>query len=109
MHVVLLPQASAVAKGARQVAAALLAEVLATQEACDTAQAEAATLKHLLALHALSLADPTLCVPPRDPAKFVRSLAPYLIAPDQVRWSAGRWECVRRMYVIAVLPAGPLW
>lgn len=32
----------------------------------------------LQALHALSLADPQLCIPGKDPARFVRCLAPYL-------------------------------
>ncbi len=30
------------------------------------------------ALHALTLADPTLCAPAEDPIAFVRSLAPYV-------------------------------
>ena len=30
------------------------------------------------ALHALTLADPSLCTPPEDPVAFVRSLAPYV-------------------------------
>ncbi len=30
------------------------------------------------ALHALAMADPQLCIPSRDPARFVRCLAPYL-------------------------------
>ena len=32
----------------------------------------------LQALHALGLADPNLCMPPKDVAQFVRALAPYL-------------------------------
>lgn len=30
------------------------------------------------ALHALGLVDPKLCMPCKDPAQFVRALAPYL-------------------------------
>ena len=36
----------------------------------------------LQALHALCLTDVALCMPPQDPAKYVRCLAPYLkVAP----------------------------
>lgn len=66
-------------------ALALLSEIVALQDAEDAAAGEAACFSPLLALHALALADPSLCCPPRDPAKFARSLAPYLIPPDQVR------------------------
>jgi hypothetical protein len=34
--------------------------------------------RNLQALHALGLADPNLCMPPKDVAQFVRALAPYL-------------------------------
>ena len=35
-------------------------------------------LRCLMALHALCCADPALCMPHKDPARFVRCLAPYL-------------------------------
>jgi hypothetical protein len=37
-----------------------------------------AGFKHLLALHAFVVTGVELCMPPKDPAKFLRSLAPYL-------------------------------
>eukprot|EP00798_Chlamydomonas_sp_ICE-L_P003395 gene3395-13435_t len=37
----------------------------------------------LLALHALCSADPELCIPKKDPARFVRCLAPYLKLVDK--------------------------
>ena len=37
-----------------------------------------AGFRYLLSLHAFAVTDVELITPPRDPAKFVRSLAPYL-------------------------------
>ena len=39
---------------------------------------EHAGFRHLLALHAFVVTGVELCMPPKDPAKLVRSLAPYL-------------------------------
>lgn len=38
-------------------------------------------LEIVQALHALALADTKLCMPSKDPAQFVRALAPYLKVP----------------------------
>lgn len=45
---------------------------------------EHAGFKHLLSLHAFAVTDVELCQPPSDPAKFVRSLAPYLKASGKL-------------------------
>ena len=68
---------------------------------CDEAQEEA-EFSILLALHALSLADPAFVSPPDDPARFLRALAPLIkISPDskyptelERRRSAERLLCV---------------
>ncbi|CAK0782901.1 hypothetical protein CVIRNUC_006096 [Coccomyxa viridis] len=66
----------------RELAAALLQGFLSASEAKDQD-----TFPHLLAMHALCLADVALCVPAQDAAKHVRCLAPYLkvapLAPGQ--------------------------
>lgn len=49
---------------------------------------EHAGFKHLLSLHAFVVTDVELCMPPKDPFKFVRSLAPYLKVP-----AAGGQHC----------------
>lgn len=45
---------------------------------------EHAGFKHLLSLHAFAVTDVELCMPPKDPFKFVRSLAPYLKVAGEV-------------------------
>ncbi|PSC68988.1 nipped-B B isoform X2 [Micractinium conductrix] len=77
-------------KAGREVASALLDLFLTAEE---TSQAgEHAGFKHLLSLHAFAVTDVELCQPPSDPAKFVRSLAPYLKASD----AGGQSEAARR-------------
>ena len=54
----------------------------------NTAAAAASTAWHktlpaCLALHALCVADASLCCPPDDPSRLVATLAPYFVAPVQ--------------------------
>ena len=61
------------------------------------------------ALHAFCLADVTLCMPPNDPASFVRCLGPYLKVPPadpaasekEVRRGAERLLCI--LFIISSL------
>lgn len=50
---------------------------------------EQAGFKHLLSLHAFAVTDVELCMPPKDPFKFVRSLAPYLKVAGGVQSGPG--------------------
>ena len=66
----------------REVTQALLDLFLEAEEDATAAAAlggpPATAFSHLLSLHAFAVADVALCMPSKDPACFVRSLAPYL-------------------------------
>lgn len=49
--------------------------------ACSPGAAAHPGFAHLLSLHALVVTDVELCMPAKDPAKFVRVLSPYLKPP----------------------------
>ncbi|KAL4184364.1 hypothetical protein AMTRI_Chr10g225240 [Amborella trichopoda] len=55
----------------------LLERILQAEET-DSEDLEVRALPYVLALHAFCVVDPTLCVPPSDPSKFVVTLHPYL-------------------------------
>ena len=54
---------------------------------------EQAGFKHLLSLHAFVVTDVELCMPPKDPFKFVRSLAPYLKVSAAGVWAGSHLTC----------------
>lgn len=64
-------------KAGREISEALLERFLEAEEASPSA-ADAPGFPYLLSLHAFAVTDVQLCIPAKDPAKFVRSLAPYL-------------------------------
>ncbi|KAI8475824.1 MAG: hypothetical protein J3K34DRAFT_517001 [Monoraphidium minutum] len=78
----------AVARGAAEVAGALLDQVVQLQGGGGEGEGEeaggggSALFSRLLALHVLAAAEPGLVVPPRDAQRFVRALAPYATPPD---------------------------
>lgn len=85
-----------------QVSSTCSACKLVCQQACvpdllaprSYAQAgEHAGFKHLLSLHAFVVTDVELCMPPKDPFKFVRSLAPYLKVPAAGGQHLGNMQC----------------
>lgn len=71
-----------------------------------------AGFKYLLSLHAFAVTDVQLCVPPKDPSTFVRSLAPYLkLAPGagcvfSLHWRSWQQPAAPRHGVL--LPSTPL-
>lgn len=67
--------------------ASALLDLFLTEEETSSAVGEAQPgFKHLLSLHAFAVTDVELCMPPKDPFKFVRSLTPYLKVSAGVSW-----------------------
>lgn len=86
----------------------LLEAVLAAHDAAVEAPILQA-FPPLLALHALGLAEPKLCMPAKDPTQFVRALAPYLkdeagSDPSLTKLQAESLMCIMCL-VSALLPA----
>ncbi|PRW45458.1 nipped-B isoform X2 [Chlorella sorokiniana] len=78
----------------REVAGALLELFLTAEETSEAG--EHAGFKHLLSLHAFVVTDVELCMPAKDPFKFVRSLAPYLKVPAAAKGGPGGDAAARR-------------
>eukprot|EP00887_Chlorella_sp_A99_P005943 scaffold29.g5943.t1 len=87
-------------RAGREISEALLEEFLRAEEAAAAPQ-DCTGLPFLLSLHAFAVTDVQLCMPAKDAAKFVRSLAPYLKigggarpGPDAQRRAAEMLLCV---------------
>lgn len=64
-------------KAGREISEALLEGFLRAEEGAASAH-DYSGFPFLLSLHAFAVTDVQLCMPAKDPFKFVRSLAPYL-------------------------------
>jgi hypothetical protein len=72
-------------------------------ESMDQDNASAGSFQYLLALHALTAADPSLAAPAADPQRYVRLLAPYTAGLSNVPAAptAGRMSSGGRQPVLA--------